>query len=237
MLRSISGRRRRSRSYEEAASGDGPREITALESDTRTSGYIIVEVNGVRFASLPEEAVRSLALEEGEVLDEQRLQRLCSVAAAEGAYQVAMRVVAARPRAVREVLRHLSDHGHNPDAAEEAVRRLQDLGLLDDREFSRNFARVRSGRGHGAARLVIDLLAKGVEKEVAELAVHETLEAEEVDPMQQARALAEKRCLQLVDVPPDKKRRRVMAYLRRRGYWGYEIDQVVREAMVVEGGG
>jgi len=191
----------------------------------------------VRFAALPEEAVRSLALEEGEVLDEQRLQQLHRVAAAEGAYQVAMRVVAARPRAVREVLRHLSDHGHDPDAAEDAVRRLQDLGLLDDGEFSRNFALVRSSKGHGAARLVIDLLAKGVEKQVAELAVRETLEAEAVDPIAQARALAEKRCLQLVGVPPDKKRRRVMAYLRRRGYWGYEVDQLVREALVVGEGG
>ncbi len=130
--------------------------------------------------------------------------------------------------------RQLRDRGHDAAAAGKAVRRLQDLGLLDDLEFSRNFARVRSSKGHGAARLITDLLAKGVEKSTAQQGVEETLEEEAVDPLAQAKSIAEKRCSQLGDIPPQKKRRRLMAYLRRRGFWGYEIDQMVRE--VLEGG-
>ncbi len=211
--------------------------MTTIESNPRAPGYLIIEIDGARFASLPEENVGELALVAGQVLDEERFQRLCRVAAVEAAYQVAMRVLAARPKAVREMLRSLRDRGHDPDAAKEAVGRLVEVGLLDDLEYSRHFALVRCAKGHGAARLVTDLLARGVEKQVAERAVNETLEAEAVDPIAQARALAEKRCAQLGDLPPRQKRRRVMAYLRRRGYVGYEIDQLVKEAMLVGGNG
>jgi regulatory protein len=224
--------RRRFPRVDDPAIANGPREVTTVESNPRAPGYLIIEIDGARFASLPEEKVGGLALVAGEVLDEERFQHLCRVAAAEAAYQVAMRVLAARPKAVREMLRSLRDRGHDPDAAKDAVGRLVEVGLLNDLEFSRHFALVRCAKGHGAARLVTDLLARGVDKQVAERAVNETLEAEAVDPIAQARALAEKRCAQLGDLPPRQKRRRVMAYLRRRGYLGYEIDQLVKEAML-----
>ena len=105
------------------------------------------------------------------------------------------------------MLRQLRNRGHNPSAAAEAVGRLEANGLLDDLEFARHFTRVRSGKGHGPARLIYDLLARGVDKRLAERAVYETMDEEEVDPMTQARQLAEKRSAQLGDLPARKKRR------------------------------
>ncbi len=208
-----------------------PREISDLLPDPRAPGYLLVEVDGARFASLPEEIVALLGLCKGKLLDPEAFGELTRVADVEAAHRVALRLLAHRPRAVNEMLRQLRNRGHNPSAAAEAVGRLETNGLLDDLEFARHFARVRTGRGHGPPRLISDLLARGVDKRLAERVVHETIEEEDIDPMTQARQLAEKRSAQLGNLPAQKKRRRLLAYLGRRGYRGYEVDEMVREVL------
>ena len=208
--------------------------VTALRSDRRVPGCLVVEVDGTRFASLPGEVVHALKLERGAELDQERMDRLSYLADVEASYRVAIRMLASRPRAVNEVLRRLRDRGHNPSAAAEAVGRLETKGLLDDEKFARHFARVRSARGHGAPRLLTDLLARGVERRMAERAIDETLDAEGVDATAQARALAEKRLGQLGGLPPDTLRRRVLSYLGRRGFRGYEVTGLVDD-LIAEG--
>ena len=206
-----------------------PREITSVIPDSRTPGYLVIEVDGARFTSLPEETVVSLGIAAGRHLDEEEFSSMTRVADVQAAHQVALRLLATRPRSVSEMLRQLRNRGHDPSVAVEAAGKLEACGLLNDAEFARHFSSVRSGRGHGPARLISDLLSRGVDRRVAEKAVCETIEAESVDPLAQARALAEKRFVQLGDLPANKKRRRLLAYLGRRGYSGYEIDQFVRE--------
>ncbi len=224
--------RTRRYSHREVDAADGrPRDITDVLPDTRAPGYLIIEVDGARFASLPAEIVASLSIRTGEQLDQERLATLTRVADVEAAHQVAMRLLANRPRAVKDMLRQLRHRGHNPSAAAAAVGRLEANGLLNDLEFARHFTRVRSGKGHGPLRLISDLLARGVDKRLAERAVYETIEAEDIDPQTQARALVEKRSGQLGDLPPETKRRRLLAYLGRRGFRGYETDRMVKEVV------
>ena len=224
--------RTRRYSHREVDAADGrPRDITDVLPDSRAPGYHIIEVDGARFASLPAEIVASLGIRTGDQLDQERLATLTRIADVEAAHQVAMRLLANRPRAVKDMLRQLGNRGHNPSAAAAAVGRLEANGLLNDLEFARHFTRVRSGKGHGPLRLISDLLARGVDKRLAERAVYETIEAEHIDPQAQARALAAKRSGQLGDLPPETKRRRLLAYLGRRGFRGYEIDEMVREVV------
>jgi regulatory protein len=179
--------------------------------------------------SLPEEQVQALELVPDGEVDNERLQRLTYLSDVESSYRVAVRMLAARPRAVNEVLRRLRERGHNPSAAAEAVGRLEAKGVLDDEEFARHFARVRSARGHGPSRLLTDLLTRGVERRLAERAIEEVLDAEGVDPNVQARALAEKRAGQLGKLPTEVKRRRLLAYLDRRGFRGGDVLEIVTE--------
>jgi regulatory protein len=208
------------------------RAVTDIAPNPRAPGYLVIEVDGVRFASLPGETVASLRLGKGEQLDGERFNTLTQAADVEAAHQVALRLLTHRARSVSEMLRQLRLKGHDPSAAAQAVGRLDAKGLLNDLEFARHFARVRSAKGHGPPRLITDLLARGVDKRIAERAVHETIEEEEVDPLEQARALAEKRSGQLGDLPPETKRRRLLAYLGRRGFRGYEVDEMVREVLL-----
>lgn len=191
----------------------------------------MIEVDGARFASVPAAEVKALGVERGRVLDPATADRLCYAADVAAAYRVGLRLLAARPRAVQEMLRRLRDRGHNPSAAAEAVGRLEDAGLLNDAEFARHFVRVRSSRGHGPGRLLSDLLARGVERRVAERAIDAVLDAEGIDPTQQARTLAHKRARQLGGLPTETKRRRLLAYLARRGFRRGEVLEIVRDVV------
>lgn len=205
--------------------------ITSLESDRRIPGNIVVELDGVRFSSLPAETVSNLGLEANLDLDDALFERLEHAADVEASYLVAIRILTAMPRAVQDMKRRLRQRGHKAVVVAEVVGRLETSGLLDDEAFARHFSRVRLARGHGPPRILTDLLSRGVERRLAERAIDEVLEAEEVDPSEAARALAEKRAAQLGDLPADTKKRRMLAYLARRGFRGYEVTEIVEEAL------
>ena len=205
--------------------------ITKIRTDKRAPGNIVVEVDGARFASVPAEAVSELRLHSGQELKDDLRQRLSHLGNVEAAYHVALRMLASRSRAVNELLQRLRRRGHDPAAASQAVGRLESRGMLDDVRFSCHFARVRLSRGHGPPRVLSDLLACGVDREIASRAIDEVLDAEGIDPVRDARTIAEKRSGQLGDLPRQTKRRRLLAYLRRRGYSGYEVSEMVGEVL------
>jgi SOS response regulatory protein OraA/RecX len=108
---------------------------------------------------------------------------------------------------------------------------MESKGLLDDAEYARHFARVRLSRGHGPPRILTDLLSHGVERRLAERAIDEVVDREGFDSMEQARLLAERRLAQLGDLPSKKLQRRLLAYLARRGFRGWEVTEVVKTAV------
>ena len=111
--------------------------ITRIGANPRVPGYLIVEVDGARFASLPVERVQGLGLAAGETLDEQRAEELRRTARAEEAYSAAVRMLAARPRSVFEVMQRLRAKRHDKGAIAEVVGRLEEKRLLNDEEFAR----------------------------------------------------------------------------------------------------
>lgn len=205
--------------------------VTALRPDARSAGNVVVEIDRQRYAVLPVEVVGSLGLRQGLILGEELKNRLDAAVAVEGAYRVALRLLGARPRASGELINKLYQRGHSAEAINAALDKLKSQGLLDDLEFARHFARVRAPRGHGRARLVTDLLQRGVERSLAERAVDEVIQAEELDHIEQARRLMEKRLPQLDDLPPKVRKRRILAFLRRRGLTGYQIRQLLEEML------
>src|SRR5438876_259756 len=129
-----------------------------------------------------------------------------------------------------EVEAKVKEHlGVKPAAVKTALERLAARGLLDDRRFAEQYAAVRATRGKGPARIVADLLAQGVERGVAEAAVGRALKEEGIDPQIEARAAAAKRARQLGGLPPPVRRRRLLAFLVRRGYSGPQVKELVKE--------
>ena len=203
--------------------------LTALAPDPRQPGYRLVEVDRGRFASLPLEALEPLSLQLGAELAPAVLDRLRELADVEAAERAALRALARRAHARLDLRWRLVKRQHPPAAVEAALDRLALRGLLDDRRFAEQYAALRATRGKGPARLLRDLQAQGVERRTAEHAVRQALEEEGIDPEVEARAVAAKRARQLAGLPVPVRKRRLLAFLVRRGYGGPQLRELVEE--------
>ena len=203
--------------------------LTALAPDPRQPGYRLVEVDRGRFASLPVAALEPLRLEVGAALAPAVLDRLRELADIEAAERAALRALARRAHARLDLQRRLVKKQHPPAAVDAALERLASRGLLDDRQFAEQYAALRATRGKGPARLLGDLMAQGVERRTAEHAVRRALEEEGIDPGVEARAVATKRARQLAGLPVPVRKRRLLAFLLRRGYAGVPLKDLVEE--------
>lgn len=207
-----------------------PRRITALVPEPRGPGSVRIEVDGERFASVSPEVVRAHGLQVGRELDEALRLRLEAEGDVEAAYRTALRAIERRSFARADLARRLLRKGHAPAAVEAALARVQEQGLLDDAAFAANYVETRAARGRGPLRLRRDLMAMGVERAIVDRAVaahaRESGGNGEV-PL----ALASKRAAQLRDLPRHVRRRRVLAYLARRGFSGREVSDMVGQLL------
>jgi regulatory protein len=200
--------------------------VTALEADPRRPGTLRVEVDGVRFGAVPRDQAEACGLAIGRQVDAELHERLTAAADAEGAFRTLLRALERRPFARADLGRRLLRKGHPRSAVDSALERAAGLGLLDDAAFARNYVQTRASRGRGPSRLTRDLLAMGVERAVIDRA----LAAEWPDGTDRTAvplALAAKRAAQLGTLPRPVKRRRVLAYLARRGFAGRDITELV----------
>ena len=202
---------------------------TGLAPDPRRPGYRVVEVDRGRFASLPEDALAPLELAPGRDLTPAMLGRLEELADAEGAYQAALRLERLRSHAIFDLRRRLVHKQHPARAVDAALQRLEWQGLLDDRRFAETYARSRVARGRGPSRVIRDLRAQGVERRLAEEMVARAIAEEGIDTAAAAREVAERRAAQMAELPLPARRRRLTAYLARRGYVGAEVRELVKE--------
>ena len=210
-----------------APEGEGrPRRITALVPEPQGGGTIRIEVDGARFGSLLPEELRAEGLRVGSELDEALLGRLAGLAEAEATYRTALRAVERRSFARADLGRRLRRKGHAPEAIERALGRLAEHGFLDDAAFAASYVQTRAAKGRGPLRLARDLAAMGLERSVIDraLAAHAGSPDTAGDV---PRALAAKRAAQLGDLPRHVRRRRVLAYLARRGFSGREVSEMV----------
>jgi len=201
--------------------------LTGLAPDPRRPDYRLVEVDRGRFASLPAEALAELGLVVGGEIGPRVFARLQELADLEGAHRAALRALARRAHARFDLRRRLLQKQHPPAAVDGALDRLAGQGLLDDAQFARDYAGAKAPRGRGPSRLIRDLLSQGVERSLAEQAVRTALADDGVDPGVALRAVAEKRAKQLAGLPPVVRKRRLVAFLARRGFQGPEVRAVL----------
>lgn len=203
--------------------------VTGLAPDPRQPGYRLVDVDRGRVTSLPEETLDALGLRLGEELAPSALDRLRELGQIRAAERAALRSLARRAHARLELRIGLLRRQHPLFAVETALERLAGRGLVDDRRFAEQYAASRAARGCGPARILRDLRGRGVECRVAEDAVRSALADEAIDPERAVRAVARKRARQLAGLPGPVQRRRLSAFLLRRGYGGSEVRALVEE--------
>jgi regulatory protein len=202
--------------------------VTAIVDAARKDGRFVVQVDEKPFATVSLEMLERLSLRVGEELTEARSEALQREAAALGTYDRAINMLAFQARSSRDLRRRLVQKGEDPAYVDAALERLLAAGFLDDAQFARQLARSKLlGSGASKRRLQQELFKRGVERGTADEAIAEVIADEDVDEDAVVREVAAKklRSLQKDDEPT--RRRKLYAFLARRGYDG----AVIRRAM------
>jgi regulatory protein len=140
------------------------------------------------------------------------------------AYNYALNLLGARPYSTSALRKKLIQREYEPADADDAIGRLVDNGLLDDRKYAEQFARSKIvTTGASKRRVQQDLYRKGITGELATNAIAAVIEDEEIDPGAVIERVARKKLAQLGDLEPIVIRRRLFAFLARRGY---ELDEI-----------
>src|SRR5699024_2417060 len=107
-----------------------------------------------------------LQLRGNQELDEETFARVKEQTGQASAKMRAVRIIAASGVSEKELRRRLVQKGERPEHAEEAVRWLDSLHLLDDRETARQIVARGAARGYGRARVRQMLYEKGIGREL-----------------------------------------------------------------------
>ena len=128
----------------------------------------------------------------------------------------ALSYLTGRMRTVREVEDRLDSLQYGEGDILMTVERLKELGLLNDREYAREFLRSRlATKPMSRQKLYMDLKAHMVPEELIEEALNELPEDAEAD---NALAVARKFWRQMAELPLSVRRERVLRRLMSRGF-------------------
>ena len=206
--------------------------VTGIVESTRRDGRFVVELDGKMGPTVSIEIIDRLGLRVGAPVDGQKLAALESEAAALGAYDRALNLLAFQARSARELKRRLVQKGEDPALADAAVARLVERGLLDDADYARQLTRSKVlGAGASKRRVQQELFKKGVARETADAAIAEVFEDEQVDEQAIVDDAARKKARALAKLDPATRRRRLYGFLARKGYDGEKIRAAMRAAL------
>jgi len=133
-------------------------------------------------------------------------------------------MLAFRGRASKELARSLVRKGEPRELVDRAIERLTEQGLLDDAAFAESFTRAKVlGAQQSRRRVQQDLARKGVARDVTDAAIATVFEEEQVDQREIVEQAARKKLGSLRKLEPVVRRRRLYAFLARRGYDAEDI--------------
>jgi regulatory protein len=140
---------------------------------------------------------------------------------------VALDLLARKAWTRRDLTGRLRRRGAPPEVAEAVVAELEARGYVDDHAFAAVWAESRArDRSLGRERLREELRARGIARPLVEAAIARAFE--DTDELTQAHGAAVRRLATLRCRAPDQAARRLHDYLRRRGYPGDVVRQVLR---------
>ena len=206
--------------------------VTSIAAAPRRTGRFDISIDGRHAATLSIEAIERLQLAVGVVVDERLEAALTRETNVVRTYDRALNMIALRARSASELRRLLIRKGEDIEYVDVAIDRLVRAGFLDDSSFAKQFTRSKvAGAGLSRRRVQQELARRGVSREVAESAIAEVFVEENVDEDGTLERVARKKLKTLGRFDATVQRRRLYAFLARRGYDSDAIARTVREVI------
>lgn len=199
-----------------AGDSGGVLRVTEMRQGVKNPERVNVFVNNVFSFSLSVAQVVDFKLKVGQIISAERLEELKKASEFGKLYQRCLEWVLVRPRSEKEVYDYLRKKIYEKkldgDYADDIVKKLIEKKYIDDFEFARWYVQNRFvKKGVSRKRLRMELMKKGVAKDVIEEALEGRDDKEEIRKM-----IAKKRGKYTDD--------KLVAYLCRQGF-SYDLAQ------------
>ncbi len=135
----------------------------------------------------------------------------------------ALRYLKIRPRSVFELQQKLKLKGFDLKEIDEVLKHLLNVKLLNDRVFADAWIRYRLARPFGFGRIIRELQEKGVPSEIIDQAVSKARDQyAESDVVLE---LALRKAARLRGIDKEKRKKRIVDFLIRRGF---KVDEALK---------
>jgi len=192
------------------------RTITAIEEQKRRRERVSIFLDG-RFAfSVGRGVVEEHGLHPGQVLSDSRVEELAAADLVGKCLNAALRLLSYRPRSEAEIRTRLSRRFYM-ETIEGVILRLRERQMIDDVAFATFWREERDSFSPRSRRLLkAELRNKGIDREL----IDEVLDG--IDDEESAYRAAQKRVHTLAKEDYETFKRKLGAFLRRRGF-SYEV--------------
>ena len=197
-------------------------EITKIQALTKQKYRIFLDGESA-FAVYKGELSR-YHLEEGAVLPPEVYEELVNRVLKKRATLRAMHILERTDKTEAQLRRKLEESEYPKEAVESAIAYVTSYGYLDDRRYAEHYIEWKK-QGKGKARLKMELVQKGISREIIEEVLESTDFGETREMIRQI--ILKKR---KTDIPMNvKEKQRLYGFLLRKGFSSSDILAVMRE--------
>lgn len=152
-------------------------------------------------------------LQVGQEIDDEKIAQLKEEDALEVAYQKSLHYIHYRPRSEAEIRKYLKNHDVSDLQADHTIKRLKEVGLLNDMDFATAWVENRT-EFHPRSRyaLAYELRNHGIDNQTIEKAL------ENIDESALAYKVALKYAKRHRTLDRENFRKKLLGYLQRRGF-------------------
>jgi regulatory protein len=184
-----------------------------LVTGTKTKGRkLFFEIDGQACEAVESVVWDELGFDMGDELTPEQLESLYEADKLYRARRSALFMLSRRSYSKHEMTRRLAAKTDEP-AAQKAVSRMEELGLIDDAEYAQTLARYcYEQKGYALRRIRHFLWQKGFDRQTAQEAT------EFIDPDRESERALVLLCRRNLDLSDEAQRRRAYSWLLRQGY-------------------
>ena len=196
--------------------------VTALTVQKRNPDRVNVYLDGEFAFGLSR--IVAAWLEQGKFLSQQEMDDLVRKDTSEVGYQKAIRLLDYRPRTELEIRQKLQQKGFESEQIEQVLERLLSAHLIQDDKFAASWVESRN-QFHPCSQRVMryELRHKGINEEIIESALEGS-----VEDLELAQRAAQKMVRRLTNLDWQEYRKKLTAFLARRGFSYETVAQVVK---------
>lgn len=163
----------------------------------------------------------------GDEIDEEELTAFEEAAGSRRAFNSALNSLDYRDHSEKEIRAKLM-RKHGAEYVDEAVEKLIELDLINDRRYAENYAReLFEHKKFGKIRIKSELIAKGIASDIASETVISLFEDEEPDNIQRIVDIIKKKYYNRMN--DEVGRKKVFSALQRMGYTFSDIREAMSE--------